>query len=72
MSLSKYAVLIWAFLLGTAAVAGDHQHTNIAIALDGDEQSLAPGESRVCADETGNVVKVMRERNGRSASFVRN
>lgn len=37
MSLSKYAVLIWAFLLGTAAVAGDHRHTKIAIAVDGDE-----------------------------------
>jgi hypothetical protein len=37
MSLSKYIVLIWAFLLATAAVAGDRQHTKIAIAVDDDE-----------------------------------
>ncbi|MBT8091652.1 MAG: hypothetical protein KJN77_01360 [Gammaproteobacteria bacterium] len=40
MNSSKYAVLIWAFLLATAAVAGDEQRTKIAIAVEGD----APGE----------------------------
>lgn len=43
MNLSKYAVMIWAFLLAAAAGAGDHQHTKIAVAVDGDasgEQSF--------------------------------
>ncbi|MBT8087963.1 MAG: hypothetical protein KJO46_07995 [Gammaproteobacteria bacterium] len=36
MTSSKYAVLIWAVLLATAAVAGDEQRTKIAIAVEGD------------------------------------
>lgn len=43
MRSSKYAILLWAMLLAAAAVAGDEQHTKIAIAIEGDaagEQSF--------------------------------
>lgn len=81
MNMSKFVILIWAFLLATAAVAGDEQRTKIAIAVEGDaagEQSfhfdsedagfdlssLAIGESRVWADESGNVANIMRTTDG--------
>jgi hypothetical protein len=81
MNSGKYAVLIWAFLLGTAAVAGDQQRTRIAIDIDDGTSgerafrfdsedagfalgSLAIGESRTWADDSGNVASIMRTAEG--------
>ena len=36
VKIKKYAVLLWAFLLATAAVAGEEHRTHIKIALDDD------------------------------------
>lgn len=36
MTAKKYAVLIWAFLLATAAIAGEEQRTKIEIEIDDD------------------------------------
>lgn len=37
MIIQKYAVLLWAFLLATAAVAGEQHRTHIKIAVDDDD-----------------------------------
>ena len=76
----KYAVLAWAVLLASAAIAGEERHTRIEIDIDDDGgqtsfkfdsadagfdlRDLAVGERRELVDDEGNVASVSRTEAG--------
>jgi len=80
VTLRKYAVLIWAFLLATAAIAGEEHRTRIDIDIDDeagqssfvfdsedagfDLDDMAVGERRTLTDDSGNVADVLRTEQG--------
>ena len=85
MNIRKFAVLVWAFLLGTAAIAGEQHRMRIEIAVESesgprsfmfdseesgiDLHSLEVGERRELTDIDGNLASVLRTEDGFELDF---